>query len=473
MKILNQHFINGELVTGAGTEFQPLYNPTTGEQFGQVLMGTKAETLAAISAASIAFKTFATSMLTERGKILQRVYESLMKRKDELNAAAMQEYGSPATATNGRTVYAAEFFLQMKDEMEKYPFERHENFSTVVMEPLGVIGAITPWNADYSHMALKIAPAIATGNTIVLKPSELSGLQTQIFMECLAAAEIPAGVVNIVNGRGADVGTEFVTNSKIAKISFTGSTNVGRVLWQETSENMARMTLELGGKSPTVILEDSELEDAIPKSLLIAFSNSGQACHAGTRLIVPKLKLDEVEKILVESAAKLKVGAPDLPGVTIGPMVSEKQYNRIQEYIQSGIDDGAKLLFGGLGKPAGLERGYFVKPTIFTGVTSDMKIAREEILGPVLSVLTYATQEEAIEIANDTIYGLSAYVFGKDIGNARRVARQIISGRVLINIVASADTRAPFGGMKQSGVGRVHSHYSLDEYLEPKSILLK
>lgn len=473
MKIINQHFINGKFVPSHGTEIQELYNPSTGEKIGEVSLGDQTDARNAINAAAAAYKKFSQTSIDERCAMLQRLYDSIMRKKDLLNIIAMKEYGSPAGATNGRTEFSAQIFLEMKEELQHYPFEYKEGKATVVMTSLGVIGAITPWNADYTHIASKIAPAIATGNTIVVKPSEISALQTQVFTECLADAEIPDGVINIINGRGATVGTEIVTNSKISKVNFTGSTTVGKMIWKETANNMARMTLELGGKSPIVILEDADLDDVISKALIIAFSNSGQACHAGTRLIVPESKLDNVKFTLLNALPHFKVGLPTDPDIQIGPMVSEKQYQRVQQYIKIGMEEGAHILSGGLGKPKDLENGYFVRPTVFTNVTSDMTIAQEEIFGPVLSVLTYANQAEAVEIANDTIYGLSGYVFGKNIANARKVANQIRSGRVLINKAYSDEPKAPFGGMKQSGVGRTSGHYSIDDYLESKAILDK
>lgn len=472
MKIIKHNYINGRFVEANGKETQELINPATEEKLGVVYLATEEETQAAIEAASAAFPNFSQTSIKERQSILQRIYDAIMDKKEELNKATMEEYGSPLTATNGRTLYAAHEFLTMKEELNTYEFRRQEGKATVIMEPVGVIGAITPWNANYTHIAGKLAPAIAAGCPIVIKPSELNAIETQIFMECLDQADIPKGVVNLVNGRGDIVGNTITNSPKIAAISFTGSTNVGKAIWRTSAETMKRMILELGGKSPTVVLEDADFADVIPKTLMIGFSNSGQACHAGTRLIVPESKLEEVEAVLAQSVPKMKVGNPWEEDAVIGPMVSEKQFETVQSYIQSGIDEGAKLLIGGVGRPEGFSKGFFVKPTVFTRTTRDMKIVREEIFGPVISVLTYKSLDEAIEIANDTIYGLSAYVFSANENSAIEVASKMNAGRVLVNIPISTEARAPFGGMRQSGIGRTGGHYSIDGYVEPKALLL-
>lgn len=472
MKIIKHNYINGVFVETQGIEKQDLINPATEEKLGEVYLSTVEEAQIAIEAAAAAFPSFSRSSIEERQNILKRIYDAILERKDELNQATVDEYGSPITATNGRTLYAAQEFLGMKEELDSYEFVRNEGTTTILSEPVGVIGAITPWNANYTHIAGKLAPAIAAGCTIVIKPSELNAIETQIFLECLDKADIPKGVVNVINGRGDVIGDVITKSPRIAAVSFTGSTTIGKAIWHNSAETMKRMVLELGGKSPTVVLEDADFEDVIPKTLMIGYSNSGQACHAGTRLIVPETKLKDVEKLLVQSIAKMKVGNPMEEDAIIGPMINKKQFETVQNYIQSGIEEGAKLLVGGLGRPEEFDKGYFVKPTVFTNVRRDMKIVREEIFGPVISVLTYKTLEEAIEISNDTPYGLAAYVFSADQKIAVDVAKRIQSGRVLVNIPVSTDLKAPFGGMKQSGIGRVGGHYSIDGYLETKAILL-
>jgi aldehyde dehydrogenase (NAD+) len=312
--------------------------------------------------------------------------------------------------------------------------------------------------------------AIAAGCTAVIKPSEMSAMQTQLFTECLHEAGLPKGVFNIVNGRGDVVGAELTRHRDIAKISFTGSTIVGKTIARGAADTMKRVTLELGGKSPNIILDDADFSKAIPMALTAAFMNSGQACIAGTRLLVPATRLNEVENILKEAADHIVVDNPANPKTNVGPMVSKKQYDRVQQYIKLGLDEGAVLLTGGLNQPEGLEAGNFTKPTIFTNVNNDMRIAREEIFGPVLCIIPYTSEAEAIAIANDTDYGLQAYISSTDIDRANKVASQIEAGRVLINGLAH-DPRAPFGGFKQSGIGREYGVFGLQTYLEPKTII--
>ena len=454
-----------------GKEEQALFNPATGEKIGTVILGDETDVDKAVLAAKKAFVTFPATTLIERGELLLRLHQSIIDREDDLNQAAITEYGSPITATKGRTRYAAQIFLDAKEAMEAFEFEKRLQHASIINEPIGVIVAITPWNADYTHICGKIAPAIATGCTIVVKPSELSAIQTQLLTECFHAAGVPAGVVNIVNGTGAIVGNALTNHPDVALVTFTGSTHVGKLIGKGAIDTMKRVVLELGGKSPNIILEDADLEKAIPLALMIGFSNSGQACHAGTRLIVPESKLDKIKNLLIEHVNRFKMGDLLNPETYIGPMVSQKQYETIQRYIQSGIDEGAELLTGGLGHPEGLN-GFYVKPTVFVNVTSAMTIAKEEIFGPVLSVITYQTEEEAIQIANDTIYGLSAYVSSVDIAKAKKVAVRIAAGRVLINTAVNKEAHTPFGGFKQSGIGRTAWTYGLIEYTEPKVIAL-
>ncbi|HWZ73923.1 MAG TPA: aldehyde dehydrogenase family protein, partial [Casimicrobiaceae bacterium] len=317
---------------------------------------------------------------------------------------------------------------------------------------------------------MKLASAVAAGCTVVMKPSEMSALQTQVWLECVHAANLPKGLCNVVAGRGDVVGAELVRNPDVAKISFTGSAAVGQSIMRDGAATMKRVTLELGGKSPNILLDDVDLKKAIPTALVIAFLNSGQACVAGTRLLVPKSRFDEVKRALVDTMPAFPVGDPADPKTAVGPMVSQKQYERVQSYIRKGIEEGAEVLVGGEGCPEGLEAGYFVKPTVFVNVKNDMTIAREEIFGPVLSVITYENEEDAVRIANDTEYGLHAFVSGTDVQSARRVASQIQAGRVAINGMLD-DQQAPFGGFKHSGVGREFGTYGIEAFLEARAIL--
>jgi aldehyde dehydrogenase (NAD+) len=340
----------------------------------------------------------------------------------------------------------------------------------VTLEPVGVAGLITAWNVNTLFICLKLASAVAAGCTVVIKPSELSALQTRVLIEALHKAKLPKGVLNVVTGRGHVVGAELVRNPDVDKISFTGSVGVGESIMRDGAATMKRITLELGGKSPTILLDDAKFDSAIPIALGIAFMNSGQACAAGTRLLVPRKQLDVAKRAIADAMRALRVGDPGDPKIAVGPMVSQKQYERIQSYIRQGIGEGAEVLVGGEGRPEGLQAGYFVKPTVFINVKNDMTIAREEIFGPVLSVIAYDTEDEAIAIANDSKYGLHAAVIGTDIQRARRVASQLRAGRVVINGMTD-DPQAPWGGFKYSGVGREYGRYGIDAFLETRAVL--
>jgi aldehyde dehydrogenase (NAD+) len=354
--------------------------------------------------------------------------------------------------------------------LDELPLTRSWSKTTVTLEPVGVAALITAWNANALFICLKLASAVGAGCTVVIKPSELSSLQTKVMIECLAAAKLPDGVCNVVIGRGDVVGAELVRNPDVAKISFTGSVAVGESIMRDGAATMKRVTLELGGKSPTILLDDAALERAIPSALALAFMNSGQACAAGTRLLVPKSRLDAVKRAIVDTMPSFPVGDPADPKTAIGPMVSQKQYERVQSYIRKGIEEGAEVLVGGEGRPEGFKEGFFVKPTVFVNVKNDMAIAQEEIFGPVLAVITYDSEGEAIRIANDSKYGLHAAVLGTDLQRARRVASQIRSGRVVINGMTD-DPQAPWGGFKYSGFGREYGQYGIEAFLETRAIL--
>jgi aldehyde dehydrogenase (NAD+) len=393
----------------------------------------------------------------------------MQARVEALREAILEEYGAPRSLADWQANYAAGVFEGAARTLADYPLEQQMGSSRVVMEPVGVVGLITPWNANAGFICNKLAYAIAAGCTAVIKPSEMSATQTEVVLRALHEAGLPAGVYNVVNGRGAEVGAEIAAHPDVAKISFTGSTAVGKSILRASADTLKRVTLELGGKSPTLLLDDADLDAVIPAVIETAFMNSGQACIAGTRLLVPEVRREEVEarlKAAVETRAK--VGDPRDPATTIGPLVSQTQWERVQGYIRLGVDEGARLLTGGEGRPDGLA-GYFVRPTVFTDVRNDMRIAREEIFGPVLAVLGYRDDDEAVAIANDTLYGLSAYVFGEP-AHAERIAGRLESGRVAIN-GAPHDPAAPFGGMKQSGLGRENGVFGLAAYLEPKALL--
>lgn len=470
MKIINQHYVDGQFRPSTGTDKMDIINPSDESLIGQVVLGNEQDMEAAIVAASAALPSFSQTSREQRMGYLQRLHDALMERLDDLQEVTTTEYGATVQRSRWSNQYAAETFLYFKEILKDFSFERRIGQSAMAMVPVGVTGIMTAWNANSGSICVKLAAAIAAGCTVVIKPSEMSAMQSQVLVECFDRAGLPSGVINMVHGRGDILGTVLSTHPAVAKILFTGSTMVGKIIARNAVDTMKRVTLELSGKSPNIILNDADLNTAIPMAINAAFMNSGQACIAGTRLLVPEADLPEVKDILLKTMATQKVGDPRDEHTVIGPMASQKQFDRIQHYIRRGIDEGAEVLVGGLGKPDGFQNGFYVKPTIFTGVSNDMTIAQEEIFGPVLSVITYKTEEEAIAIANDTVYGLHAYVSSSDIERAQRVAAQINAGRVAINTIAH-DALAPFGGFKQSGLGREGGLYGLEEQLEPKVII--
>jgi aldehyde dehydrogenase (NAD+) len=462
-------YINGQFVQPHGQERFDLYNPSTGKVIGQVRLADAQDTRDAIAAARHAFPAFSRTSKAQRIAWLGRLHEAVLAHVDRLAAATTEEYGAPATRAMWGARYAADSFLHAAQTLEAYSFTRQIASAEVVMEPVGVAALITPWNANAGFICNKLATAIAAGCTVVIKPSEMSAIQTQSVTEALHSAGLPPGVFNIVTGRGDVVGAELSANPHIAKISFTGSTAVGKSILRAAADTIKRVTLELGGKSPTLILDDADLATAVPLAVTAGFINSGQACIAGTRILVPESRLTDVIRIVKEFVSKLKVGSLQDSDCAIGPMVSQRQYERVQGYIRRGVEQGATLLVGGEGHPDGLA-GYYVKPTVFANVTNDMSIAREEIFGPVLCLLTYRSEAEAISIANDTVYGLQAYVISSDIDRARAVAASLEAGRVIIN-AAPHEPLAPFGGFKQSGIGREYGTFGLEAFLETKAVL--
>jgi aldehyde dehydrogenase (NAD+) len=470
MKTITRHYIDGAFVESHGRETIDVVNPTNRKTIARVTLGDEEDTRRAIAAARRALMTFGRSAKEDRLSLLRRLYEVVMARKDDLTAMMVEEYGGVVQFAGPIVQSGANAFLAAERALKELPLTKAWGKTTVTLEPVGVAGLITAWNANALFMCLKLASAIAAGCTVVIKPSELSALQAQVLVEALHEAKLPKGVLNVVTGLGTVVGAELVRNPDVNKISFTGSVAVGQQIMRDAAATMKRVTLELGGKSPTVLLDDAALEQAIPAALVLAFMNSGQACAAGTRLLVPKSRLSEVKRAIVEGMAAFKVGDPADPKTAIGPMVSQKQYDRVQSYIRKGIEEGAEVLAGGEGPPAGFEGGYFVKPTVFVNATNDMAIAQEEIFGPVLCVIAYDSEDEAIRIANDSRYGLHSAVLGTDLQRARRVASQIRAGRVVINAMTD-DPDAPWGGFKLSGVGREYGGYGIEAFVETRAIL--
>jgi len=470
MKKVNSNFINGRFIPSSGKEVLGIYNPANGLQIGEVLLGEEKDLLAAIESASQAQTGFSLSTKAQRMEYLQRLHDAVIQRIDDLQEVTVQEYGATWQRSLWSNRYAAETFLYFKEILKDFEFESNIGKSRIFKVPVGVTAIMTAWNANSGSICVKLAATIAAGCTVVIKPSELSALQSQVLAECFQKAALPAGVINMVHGSGDVLGTMLSTHPAICKILFTGSTMVGKIIAKNAVDTMKRVTLELSGKSPNIILDDADLDTAIPMAVNASFMNNGQACIAGTRLLVPKGLLPRVKKIVLETVAKLKVGDPRSESTDIGPLASNKQYERIQYYIGLGLKEGAQLLCGGPGHPEGLDQGFYVKPTVFCGVTNEMTIAREEIFGPVLCILTYESEQEAIAIANDTIYGLHAYVSSSDMDRASKVAAQINAGRVAINTLYH-DALAPFGGFKQSGIGREGGIYGLQEQLETKVII--
>ena len=470
MKTITKHYIDGAFLESHGRQVMDIVSPTTEKIIAQVTLGDEEDTRRAIAAAKRAFASYGRSTKKDRVEILHSLHKAVAARVGDLTNAMVEEYGGVVQFARPIIQAGANVFLEAAKAVQDLELTRNLGKTSVTMEPVGVAGLISPWNANGLFLCMKLSSAVAAGCTAVMKPSEMSALQTQVWLECIHEAKLPRGLCNVVIGLGNVVGAGLVRNPDVAKISFTGSAAVGASIMRDGAATMKRVTLELGGKSPNIILDDADLKKAIPDAFVIGFMNSGQACVAGTRLLVPKSRFEEIKRALAETARAFPVGNPADPKTAVGPMVSKKQYERVQSYIRKGVEEGAEVLVGGEGPPSGLETGYFVKPTVFVNVRNDMTIAREEIFGPVLSVITYEDEADAIRIANDSDYGLHGYVSGTDVQRARRVASQIRAGRVAIN-GALDDQQAPFGGFKHSGVGREFGIYGIEAYLEPKAIL--
>jgi aldehyde dehydrogenase (NAD+) len=470
MKTITKHYIDGAFVESHGREVMDIIRPTDGQVIGRLTLGDEEDTRRAITAARRAFATYGQSTKEERAEILRRLHKAALARADDLTAAMVEEYGGVVQFSRLIVESGIGAFAAAEKALQEMEWTRSWDKTTVTLEPVGVAGLITAWNANTLFICLKLASAVAAGCTVVVKPSELSAIQTQVLIEALHEAELPKGLFNAVMGLGNTVGAELVRNADVNKVSFTGSVAVGESIMRDGAATMKRVTLELGGKSPTILLDDADLAQAIPSALIMAFLNSGQACAAGTRLLVPRKRLADVKRAIADAMHAFTVGNPADPKIAVGPMVSQKQYERVQSYIRKGIEEGAEVLVGGEGRPEGLKAGYFMKPTVFVNVTNDMTIAREEIFGPVLSVIAYDSEDEAISIANDSRYGLHAAVLGTDIQRARRVASQLRAGRVVINGMTD-DPQAPWGGFKYSGVGREYGRYGIEAFVETRAIL--
>ncbi|AJC83145.1 aldehyde dehydrogenase protein (plasmid) [Rhizobium etli bv. phaseoli str. IE4803] len=467
----NQFYIGGEWQEFANIARLPVVDPASEQVAGQIAAGDAHHVDLAVAAARRAFSAFSQSSVPERLALLGRMHSLLMERAKTFAEALVMEMGAAISFARASQVpFAAEHIRVQMEILDKYRFVIFDGRTATAKEAIGVCALITPWNWPLYQITAKVAPAIAAGCTVVLKPSELSPFSALLFAQLMHDAGVPPGVFNLVNGTGESVGAALASHPDVDMISITGSTRAGVLVAQAAAPTVKRVVQELGGKSPNILLDDADFSEAVAKGVLAGMRNVGQSCSAPTRMLVPAHRLEEVEELASATARAIRVGAPLDPATDMGPIANRAQFDRVQLMIQAGIDDGAKLLCGGLGRPAGLDSGFFTKPTIFSEVKPDMRIAREEIFGPVLSIMPYKDEEEAISIANDTVYGLGAHVQSPDPERARRVALRIRAGQVHINYPAW-DGAAAFGGYKRSGNGREYGVYGLEEYLETKSIL--
>jgi len=466
-----QFYIDGAWVDPVDPKELKVINPATEEPAGVISMGSSKDVDRAVMAARRAFDSYSRTSPAERLALMERILAAYKAHYDEIAKAISIEMGAPITLSKGsQTGIGVGHISAMIDVLKNFKFEEMHGTVRLVQEPVGVCALITPWNWPMNQVAAKVVPALAAGCTMVLKPSEYSPFSAIIWAKVMHEAGVPAGVFNLINGDGANVGAPLSSHREVDMVSFTGSTRAGSEVAKNAAASVKRVHQELGGKSPNVLLDDADFERAVTKSVLHVFQNSGQSCNAPTRMLVPAAKLAEVEAIAKRVAESVVTGDPSSEKTNLGPLVSKVQFERVTGYIAKGIAEGAKVVVGGSGRPDGLAKGYFVKPTIFSNVRNDMTIAREEIFGPVLCILPYDNEEQAIQIANDTPYGLAAYVWSKDNLHARRVGGRIRAGQVTLN-GASGNMNTPFGGFKMSGNGREWGEFGLRDFLEVKAVI--
>ncbi|TAJ94878.1 MAG: aldehyde dehydrogenase family protein [Reyranella sp.] len=471
MQHAKQFYIDGKWVDPLKPALLDVIDPSTEEAYVQISVGSAADVDRAVAAAKAAFPAFSRTSRKERLDLLRAILAEYNKRRNDVGDAISREMGAPLEFA--RTIQAGRgtaHLERMISVLETYPFETVEGTTLIAREPIGVCGLITPWNWPTNQIACKVLPALAAGCTMVLKPSEEAPIDAIVWTEIMHAAGTPQGVYNMVQGAGSVVGEAMSSHPDIDMMSFTGSTRAGIRVAQAAAVTVKRVAQELGGKSANILLPDVDFQMAVTKGINSMMVNSGQSCTAPSRMFVPQDRHDEVKQIAKAAAEKFVVGNPQDPATRLGPVVNEAQFNKIQGLIQKGIEEGAELVTGGPGRPENLNRGFYVRPTVFAGVTNDMTIAREEIFGPVICILPYKDEEEAIRLANDTIYGLAAYVQGSDLEHARKVAAQMRAGNVHVNY-PMGDTAAPFGGYKQSGNGREYGKWGLEEFLETKAVI--
>ena len=471
MKECLDFYINGEWVKPVVPKTLDVINPATEEPIGRISLGSAADVDKAVAAARAAFETFGLTTREERIALLERIIAVYKSRMGELAETISQEMGAPMWLANAAQAPAGlAHFMQTLEVLKSYEFVEKRGSTKIVREPVGVCGLITPWNWPINQISCKVAPALAAGCTMVLKPTEIAPLNAIVFAQIMHEAGVPAGVFNLVNGDGPTVGAAMSAHPGIDMMSFTGSTRAGIQVAKAGADTVKRVAQELGGKSANIILDDADLKRAVEGGVRSCFTNSGQSCNAPTRMLVPRSRHAEAITVAKAAAESTVVGDPAGEGRGIGPVVSKAQFDKIQRLIETGIREGAELVAGGPGRPSGIDKGYFVRPTVFANVRNDMTIAREEIFGPVLCILPYENEDEAIRIANDTVYGLSGYVSSGDTQRALRVASRLRTGNVHLN-GAGADFAAPFGGYKQSGNGREWGEFGFEDFLEVKAIM--
>ena len=464
-------YIDGAWVELPGAQTLPVIDPSSGESIAEVAAGTSVDLDRAVAAARRAFPAFAASPVEARIALLERIHALILERAEPLARILTLEMGAAIGHARAAHVPLAAAHVQAAiDVLCDYDFLTMRGSTAIVREPIGVCALITPWNWPLYQITAKVAPALAAGCTLVLKPSELSPLSAMMFAQIVHDAGAPAGVFNLVNGTGSEVGAAMAAHPDVDMISITGSNRAGVLVAQAAAPTVKRVTQELGGKSPNILLPDADFERVVPLGVMAAFRNVGQSCSAPTRMIVPRDRLAEVEAIVRATAESIVVGPPGEEATVMGPIANRAQFHRVQTMIAAGLDDGARLVCGGAGQPEGLEQGFFVRPTIFSDVTCAMRIAQEEIFGPVLVIMPYDDVNEAVDMANDSMFGLGGHVQGKDMEQARSIARRIRTGQVHLNHPAW-DPHAPFGGYKRSGNGREYGAFGFEEYLEVKSIL--
>jgi aldehyde dehydrogenase (NAD+) len=470
MEHARQFFINGVWAEPLGTETLPVVNPATEEVITTIALGGPADVDAAVAAARAAFEPWSQTSVDDRLALFDRILAVYQARMPELAETISREMGAPMSlAMAAQAPAGLGHLMTARRVLAEFEFEQEMGTTLLVREPVGVCALITPWNWPINQITCKVAPALAAGCTMVLKPSEVAPLNAIVLTEILEEAGVPAGVFNLVNGDGPTVGTALSAHPDVDMVSFTGSTRAGIEVAKNAAPTVKRVAQELGGKSANIILDDADLEAVVTRDMNLMCTNSGQSCNAPSRMLVPAELMDRAAKIAAEAAANVVVGDPNAESTRIGPVVSDVQFARIQGLLEKGLEEGATLEAGGPGRPEGLDKGYYVKPTVFSHVANDMTIAREEIFGPVMVLIGYEDDDDAVRIANDTAYGLSGYVSGSD-DRARAIARRVRSGDVHVN-GAPNDLNAPFGGYKQSGNGREWGEHGMEEFLETKAIL--